>query len=101
MEQLIIYDKAGTVLSVTSGTVKPAEPVGVPFMWATIPEGKTLKSVDVSKTPHELILEDVPPREFEVLRQENTLLKAQNQALTERADFIEDVVAEMAAQVYQ
>jgi len=35
------------------------------------------------------------------LKQENTLLKAQNQALTERADFIEDVVAEMAAQVYQ
>lgn len=35
------------------------------------------------------------------LKQENTLIKAQNQALTERADFIEDVVAEMATQVYQ
>lgn len=35
------------------------------------------------------------------MNQENTLIKAQNQALTERADFIEDVVAEMAAQVYQ
>ncbi|VDG96792.1 Uncharacterised protein [Lysinibacillus sphaericus] len=41
------------------------------------------------------------PTEIEKLQQENTLLKAQNQALTERADFIEDVVAEMAAQVYQ
>lgn len=40
-------------------------------------------------------------RENDQLKQENTLLKAQNQALTERADFIEDVVAEMAAQVYQ
>lgn len=35
------------------------------------------------------------------LEQENQLLKAQNNALSERADFIEDVVAEMAAQVYQ
>lgn len=40
-------------------------------------------------------------RENDKLKQENTLLKAQNQALTERADFIEDVVAEMATQVYQ
>ncbi|MGN7408610.1 hypothetical protein [Sporosarcina sp. SAFN-010] len=39
--------------------------------------------------------------EIELLQQENLLLKAQKQALTERAEFIEDVVAEMAAQVYQ
>lgn len=39
--------------------------------------------------------------EVEALKQENTLLKAQNTALSERADFIEDVVAEMAMQVYQ
>lgn len=35
------------------------------------------------------------------LRQENMLLKAQNSALTERTEFIEDVIAEMAQQVYQ
>lgn len=35
------------------------------------------------------------------LQQENTLLKAQNSALTERTEFIEDVIAEMAQQVYQ
>lgn len=35
------------------------------------------------------------------LEQENTLLKAQNTALSERADFIEDVIAEMATKVYQ
>ncbi|MDH6674476.1 hypothetical protein M2277_005172 [Paenibacillus sp. LBL] len=39
--------------------------------------------------------------EVEELRQENTLLKAQNSALTERTEFIEDVIAEMAIQVYQ
>lgn len=39
--------------------------------------------------------------EIEELKHENQLLKAQNNALSERADFIEDVVAEMATQVYQ
>lgn len=32
---------------------------------------------------------------------ENELLKAQNKAMSERADFVEDVVAEIAVQVYQ
>ncbi|MFE0394763.1 hypothetical protein ACFW4G_03685 [Paenibacillus lactis] len=40
-------------------------------------------------------------QEIEELKQENTLLKAQNSALTERTEFIEDVIAEMAQQVYQ
>jgi hypothetical protein len=34
------------------------------------------------------------------LEQANLLLKAQNVALSERADFIEDVIAEMAMQIY-
>lgn len=35
------------------------------------------------------------------LESENILLKAQNQAISERADFIEDCIAEMAMTVYQ
>lgn len=42
-----------------------------------------------------------PESEFTEIKQETQLLKAQNNALSERADFIEDVVAEMAVQVYQ
>ncbi|MEK4004250.1 XkdW family protein [Paenibacillus sp. FSL H3-0333] len=38
--------------------------------------------------------------EMEQLQQENLLLKAQNSALSERADFIEDIIAEMATKVY-
>ncbi|MEK3838417.1 MULTISPECIES: XkdW family protein [unclassified Paenibacillus] len=38
--------------------------------------------------------------EMEQLQQENLWLKAQNNALSERADFIEDLIAEMATQVY-
>lgn len=39
--------------------------------------------------------------EVEELRQENILLKAQNSAISERTEFIEDVIADMAIQVYQ
>lgn len=37
---------------------------------------------------------------IEALESENALLKAQLQAQTERSDFIEDCIAEMAMQVY-
>lgn len=40
-------------------------------------------------------------KQVEDLVQENVLLKAQNSALSERADFVEDVIAEMATQVYK
>ncbi|CAI6073884.1 hypothetical protein PAECIP112173_02304 [Paenibacillus sp. JJ-100] len=43
----------------------------------------------------------VPQEEFESLKQESTLLKAQSSALSERADFVEDVIAEMATQLYK
>ncbi|WP_106494863.1 hypothetical protein [Lentibacillus sp. Marseille-P4043] len=39
--------------------------------------------------------------ENEQLKKDNELLKAQNKATSERADFIENVIAEMAMQVYQ
>lgn len=43
-----------------------------------------------------------PPKltEMEKLQQENALLKAQNAALSERTDFIEDIIAEMAMKIY-
>lgn len=47
-----------------------------------------------------------PPEEkneldrIEALETENSLLKAQLRAQTERSDFIEDCIAEMATQVY-
>lgn len=40
------------------------------------------------------------PTPIEELQSENKLLKAQVQAQTERNDFMEDCIAEMAAQVY-
>ncbi len=43
---------------------------------------------------------DQYPDTLKTLQQENKLLKAQLQAQTERSDFIEDCIAEMATQVY-
>ncbi|WP_339194252.1 hypothetical protein MKY95_20950 [Paenibacillus sp. FSL P4-0176] len=40
-------------------------------------------------------------KQVDALVQDNTLLKAQSSALSERADFVEDVIAEMATQVYK
>lgn len=41
-----------------------------------------------------------PPDRIEMLESENALLKAQLQAQTDRSDFIENCIAEMAMQVY-
>jgi len=72
MNTLIIYDNEGYILDVRSGQPSPREPIGVPFLWVEISEGKRIKvtdgiGVDVTKTPHEVILEDIPPTEVETL----------------------------------
>lgn len=87
MQSLIIYDESGFVLSARSGEPKPREPIGVPFLWVDIPQGKQLKitdgiGVDVSVTPHQVILEDIPKSETEILGQgltEATMLIATQQ----------------------
>jgi hypothetical protein len=71
MNTLVIYDSTGYVISQTVGDIR--EPVGIPFLWVEIPEGKRLKikdgiGVDTSVAPHQAILEDIPPTEMEMLR---------------------------------
>lgn len=51
--------------------------------------------------PTEPVYETPLSEKVSSLEQENQLLKIRNNALSERADFIEDVVAELAVQVYQ
>ena len=46
------------------------------------------------------LVEAPKAEELKNLQQENKLLKAQLQAQTERSDFIEDCIAEMATMVY-
>lgn len=74
-------------------TVKDGAQETFPDLWT---EGLSQEEIDELTKP-----QPEEPSELDKLKQENILLKAQNAALTERADFIEDVIAEMAAQVYQ
>lgn len=78
------------------GEEQGTEPVHTPpaqpdNLWI---EGLTPEEIAELTKPGEL-------SEIELLKKENLLLKAQNNAITERADFIEDIIAEMAMQIYQ
>ena len=72
MKHLIIYDNEGFILSMMAERPSLREPIGVPFLWAEIPQGKQIQftdgiGVNVSTTPHELILEDAPASETQLL----------------------------------
>lgn len=80
MKTLIIYDSQGYVLSNITGSYRV--PQGVPFLEVEIPVGKQIKytdgiGVDVSVTPHQVILEDIPPSDIEKLRQESAQANAE------------------------
>ena len=73
MKTLIIYDNEGYIISTRQGQPNPRKPVGVPYLEVEIPQGKQIKitdgiGVDTSVTPHEAILEDIPPTEIEELK---------------------------------
>lgn len=72
MKTLITYDNRGYIISNITGSYRV--PTGIPFIEVEIPNGKQIKytdgiGVDVSKTPHEVILEDIPPSEIDQLKQ--------------------------------
>jgi hypothetical protein len=55
------------------------EPVGIPFLWVDVPEGKELERIDVTVTPNEPVYMDKPKTDLEelqaglnVARQDNT-----------------------------
>lgn len=88
MKTLIIYDEQGYIISNITGSHRV--PTGVPYLEVEIPQGKQIKytngiGVDVSVTPHQVILEDVPPSEMELLKTENQQIK---QSMAELAELI-------------
>lgn len=90
MKTLIVHDNTGYILSIRQGEPAPREPIGVPFLWVEIPQGKQLKitegvGVDVTVTPHQPILEDIPKSDVEILKEQ---LKAQEEAIFELAGII-------------
>ena len=70
-----------------------------------IPRYKLVDGAVVARTEDELAddraaIPEPGPTAIEQLQAENRLLSAQIQAQTERSDFVEDCMAEMAMQVY-
>lgn len=88
IKTLIVYDTTGYILSIVTDSYHI--PTGVPFLEVEIPNGKRLSTVggigvDVSKTPHQVILEDIPPSEIDILKEENVRIK---QSMAELAELI-------------
>ena len=86
MSNLVIYDNTGFIISQMQGS-SLWEPVGVPFLILNeTPAGKYLTRIDVSKTPHVPIYEDMPnpnaPLEQQVLQLKAQLETAQSENLT-------------------
>ena len=63
MSTLIIYDSTGKIYYMASGAV--TEPTGIPFLWVDVPDGKYIKSVDVSGETPAAVLENIPLSEVE------------------------------------
>lgn len=80
MKTLIIHDESGYILQQATATTYRL-PVGVPYLEIEVPPGKQVVSVDVSVTPHQAILEDVPPSEIDEL-------KSKLQATQQAVDFL-------------
>lgn len=83
-------------------SVEPPE-TGECYQFEALPEGTGRLYIEDGKLLR--VPDDIPetpsvPTPVEILEQENKLLKAQLQAQTERSDFIEDCIAEMATMVY-
>lgn len=55
--------------------------------------------IDVIKTQDKPVYEQ-EPSDIEILQEENKILKAKNQALSESVQFLEDCIVEMAEIVY-
>lgn len=86
MQTLVIYDNTGFIISQSQGS-NLREPVGVPFLILNeAPAGKYLTRIDVSKTPHVPVYEDMPnpnaPLEQQVLQLKAQLESAQSNNLT-------------------
>lgn len=88
METLVIYDETGYIIAIQQGIVK--KPIGVPYIFEEIPNGKQIKisdgiGVDVSSIPHRLILEDTPKNQNETIRDE---LEQTKQAIAELTQLV-------------
>lgn len=94
-EQLV--DAQPPVMRAHAGSTGFLSPVWDGSRWAETATADEIKSWEKEHPAPEVV---PTPKSNAELEQENKLLKAQLNAATERSDFIEDCIAEMAMQVY-
>lgn len=104
MKTTIIYDNTGYIISVVSGEPTPYQPSGIPFLNIEIPEGKRLKivngvGVDTSVTPHQVILEDIPPTEIDVLKEDTSTLAEMTATTAEDNTSLADTLATVLLEI--
>lgn len=69
MKTLVIYDDTGIIFNQVTGNY--LVPQGsIQFLETEVPEGKQITSVDVSVTSHQVILEDEPPTEVDIMKKQ-------------------------------
>lgn len=69
MKTLIFYDNTGYIYMQITGSYRVPEG-GIQFLETEIPEGKILKGIDISVTPHQPIFEDIPLSDIDSLKQQ-------------------------------
>lgn len=88
----IIYDNKGEIIRIVSGTILPPEPEGVPCIVQDIDSNSIVEKVDVTTTPHTLILKDRPKTTMDSLRDEvlkcNTIIEDLKNQLLDTQEFI-------------
>ena len=93
----LLVDASPPIMRTHAGSTGFLSPIWDGSQWA---ESATADEIAAWEREHPAP-EVVPtPKSIAELEQENKLLKAQLNAATERSDFIEDCIAEMAMQVY-
>ncbi|OPA76609.1 hypothetical protein BVG16_15615 [Paenibacillus selenitireducens] len=79
-ETLIIYDTTGYIIYQAFGNFR--EPVGIPFLKVSIPDGKRVSKVDVSGETPTAVFEDLAKSDIELLKVSNEELKKSIAELT-------------------
>ncbi|SFC63785.1 hypothetical protein [Clostridium uliginosum] len=69
MKTLIIYDNTGNIFLQMGVSYRVPEG-GIQYLETEIPEGKLIKNIDISVTPHKPVLEDIPKSQIKLLQEE-------------------------------
>lgn len=79
---LVTYDIEGVIQDKKGGS-NLREPVGIPFMWVDIPEGKRLARIDVTAVSHKPVFEDLPKSDIEKLQVKTEQLEGDKSNMSE------------------